>query len=187
MTDKLRCSWVTEDPLYQAYHDEEWGVPSYDDRYLFEMLTLEGAQAGLSWLMILKRRENYRRAFENFEAEKISEYGPLELKQLLQNKAIIRNELKLRSVITNAQAFLELQREFGSFSDFVWAFVDHEPRVKVWRSKEELPSFTEESILLSDELKRRGFKFVGPRIMYAFMQAVGMVVDHEEQCFLANR
>lgn len=182
--NKKRCSWVTENSLYIKYHDEEWGRPVYDDQHLFEMITLEGAQAGLSWITILKRRENYRKAFDQFDPQKISFYNEGKVKKLLTDKGIIRNELKIRSVISNARAFLKIQNEFGSFSNYLWKFVDGEPILNHWVSQEEIPASTSESLLLSKDLKNRGFKFIGPVICYAFMQAVGMVNDHTKDCFL---
>lgn len=184
---KKRCSWVTDDPLYVVYHDEEWGVPAYNDQYLFEMLSLEGAQAGLSWLTILKRRENYRKAFDGFDPAVISQYGEEKVQELLSNAGIIRNQLKIRSVITNAQIFLDVQREFGSFSSYIWQFVDGEPIVNSWATKSDVPSQTKQSNEMSRDLKRHGFKFIGPTICYAFMQATGMVNDHEEKCFLYDK
>lgn len=177
---------MTDDQIYEQYHDEEWGVPSYDDRYLFEMLTLEGAQAGLSWITILKRRENYRRAFDHFDPEKICQYDEEKVQELLQDEGIIKNQLKVRSVIKNAKAFIKLQEEFGSFSNYLWQFVDGEPKINNWASHEDVPAFTEVSTKLSKDLKARGFSFVGPRILYAFMQATGMVNDHEKKCYLAK-
>ena len=182
--DKQRCAWVTEDPLYIQYHDEEWGKPVYDDQHLFEMLSLEGAQAGLSWITILKRRENYREAFDDFDPKKVSTYCEEKVEQLLNNEGIIRNKLKIQSVITNAKAFLKIQDEFGSFSNYLWQFVDGKPIINNWSSQEEIPTFTTESESLSKDLKMRGFKFVGPVICYAYMQAVGMVHDHTKNCFL---
>ncbi|MCG3419279.1 DNA-3-methyladenine glycosylase I [Oceanobacillus jordanicus] len=184
--DRERCGWVTEDPLYVAYHDEEWGVPVEDDRKLFEMLCLEGAQAGLSWITILRRRENYRKAFDNFQPEVVSKYDEKKIEQLLADEGIIRNKLKVHSVITNAQAFLRVKEEFGSFQSYIWQFVGGKPIVNHWKSIEEVPAVTEESERLSKDLKRRGFKFVGPTICYAFMQATGMVWDHTEPCFLVR-
>lgn len=181
---KQRCAWVTDDPLYIHYHDYEWGRPVFNDHILFEMLTLEGAQAGLSWLTILKRRENYRKAFANFDPYKISLFGEENVQQLMRYPGIIRNELKIRSVITNAKAFLKIQAEYGRFSDYLWQFVDGKPIKNHWRSQEEVPTVTKESERLSKDLKKRGFSFVGPVICYAFMQAVGMVNDHTKDCFL---
>ncbi len=184
MIDKCRCEWVNaDDPLYIAYHDEEWGVPEYDDQRLFEMLLLEGAQAGLSWITILRKRENYRRLFDGFDAKKIARYGPKKIAALLDNPGIVRNRLKVNAAVTNAQLFLEVQSEFGSFSDYLWQFVDHKPIVNTWQSISDIPGFTPESDAMSKALKKRGFKFVGSTICYAFMQAVGMVNDHTTDCF----
>ena len=178
-----RCAWVTDDPLYLEYHDLEWGVPAHDDRTLFEFLVLEGAQAGLSWLTILKKRAAYREAFDLFDVEKVASYGEAKVAELLENKGIVRNGLKVRSTVTNAQNFLSVQEEFGSFSAYLWQFVDGQPLVNSWTSSAEVPVTTPESDALSKDLKKRGFKFVGSTIMYAYMQAVGMVNDHEVGCF----
>lgn len=181
---KKRCAWVTDHPLYQQYHDEEWGTPVYDDQRLFEMLSLEGAQAGLSWLTILKRRENYRNAFDHFVPEIVRDYDEDKIKKLLNNEGIIRNRLKVKSVISNAEEFIKVQEEFGSFSSYLWRFVDGEPIINHWKTAAEVPTTTIESERLSKDLKRRGFKFVGPVICYAFMQAIGMVNDHTIDCYL---
>ena len=178
-----RCQWCGDDPLYQKYHDEEWGVPVFDDRHLFEMLILEGAQAGLSWITILKRRDSYRQAFDNFDASKIALYNKKKEQELLQNEGIIRNKLKVKAAIINAQNFLEIQKEFGSFSKYIWSFVGGTPIVNSWKSLSEIPGTTKESDAMSKDLKKRGFKFVGSTICYAFMQAVGMVNDHTTDCF----
>jgi DNA-3-methyladenine glycosylase I len=178
-----RCQWTGNDALYQKYHDEEWGVPVHDDRKLFEMLILEGVQAGLSWITILRKRENYRKAFDNFDAKKICKYDSKKIEQLLNNDGIIRNRLKISAAITNAKLFLEIQKEFGSFDKFIWQFVDGKPIIKHWKTMKEIPAKTTESDLISKELKKRGFKFVGSTICYAFMQAVGMVNDHMVDCF----
>ena len=180
---KSRCAWVTDDPIYIHYHDNEWGVPIYDDRLLFEFLILEGAQAGLNWLTILKRRENYRLAFDNFDAEKISHYDENKYNELLVNAGIIRNRLKIQSTITNAQSYLKIQREFASFSDYIWQFVDGSPIHNSWESHEQAPTNTVLSDSMSNDLKKRGFKFVGTTICYAYMQAVGMVNDHITDCY----
>lgn len=177
-----RCGWVTEDPLYIAYHDEEWGVPQFDDQHLFEMLILEGAQAGLSWITILKRRENYRQAFSHFDAKKIARYDEKRLQTLLQNEGIIRNRLKIASVVINAKAFLAVQKEFGSFANYLWQFVEGKPLQTNRRSLRDVPAKTMQSDAMSNDLKKRGFKFVGSTICYAFMQAVGMVNDHVLSC-----
>lgn len=169
--------------IYAKYHDEEWGVPVHDDRVLFEFLILEGAQAGLSWYTILKRREGYKKAFKNFDPEKVSKMTDEELEALRKNKEIIRNKLKIYSVRNNARAFLEIQKEFGSFDKFIWEFVDNKPIVNEFSSLEETPAKTEISEKISKELKKRGMKFIGPTIMYAFMQAVGLVDDHILSCW----
>ncbi|HEX22038.1 MAG TPA: DNA-3-methyladenine glycosylase I [Chromatiales bacterium] len=184
MTDKCRCEWVpADDPLYIAYHDEEWGVPEYDDRRLFEMLLLEGAQAGLSWITILRKRENYRRLFDGFDAEKIARYKPKKIAALLDDPGIVRNRLKVNTAVTNAQLFLDVQNEFGSFSDYLWQFVDGEPIINAWRRISDVPASTSESDAMSKDLKKRGFKFVGSTICYAYMQSLGMVNDHTTDCF----
>ncbi|MGJ9459498.1 DNA-3-methyladenine glycosylase I [Oceanobacillus sp. CF4.6] len=184
---KERCDWVTSDPIYINYHDDEWGVPVHDDRKLFEMLTLEGAQAGLSWITILKRRENYREAFENFDPEIISKYDEKIIDGLQQNAGIIRNKSKINSVITNARAFLQVQEEFGTFDQYSWQFVDGSPIKNDWDSLAEVPAKTKRSEQMSKDMKKRGFKFVGPTICYAFMQATGMVNDHTKECFLYHQ
>jgi len=178
-----RCDWVTDDPLYIQYHDEEWGVPAHDDRYLFEMLTLEGAQAGLSWITVLRKRENYREAFDHFDAVKIAAYDDAKIAQLLDNPGIVRNRLKVNSTVSNARAFLKVQQLFGTFDRYIWWFVNHTPIQNDWRTLADVPTTTEESREMSEDLKRRGFKFVGPTICYAFMQACGMVNDHTVNCF----
>jgi DNA-3-methyladenine glycosylase I len=178
-----RCAWVGTEPLYVAYHDHEWGVPVHDDRLLFEFLVLEGAQAGLSWLTILKKREGYRRAFAGFDPGKVAAFGPTDVDRLLADPEIVRNRLKVTSAITNAQAFLRVQEEFGSFDAYVWRFVDGETIQNRWKTTEEIPAKTIEAESLSSDLKRRGFRFVGPTIMYAHMQATGMVNDHTVECF----
>lgn len=180
---KARCAWVGEDPLSIAYHDREWGVPVHDDRRLFEFLILEGAQAGLSWSTILKKRENYRRAFDSFDPERIGRYREAKVRALLANPGIVRNRLKIRSAIQNAKAFLAVQREFGSFDRFIWQFVGGGPKRNARRSLKQLPGRTQESDAMSKALKQRGFTFVGSTICYAFMQAVGMVNDHVRNCF----
>jgi len=180
---KNRCIWVNDDPTYIHYHDKEWGVPVYDDRLLFEYLILEGAQAGLSWITILKRRENYRRCFQNFDTKKIIKYDDDKCKKLLADPGIIRNRLKIQSVIINANAYLEVQKEFTNFSDYIWQFVEGEPIQNHWKSHKQVPASTKISDTMSKDLKKRGFKFVGSTICYAFMQAVGMVNDHVTDCF----
>jgi DNA-3-methyladenine glycosylase I len=175
-----RCGWVPEgDPLYVAYHDEEWGVPSRDERHLFEMLVLEGAQAGLSWSTILHKREGYRDAFAGFDAEKVARFGPRDVERLMGDAGIVRNRLKIGSAIANALAILEV----GGLGDLVWSFVGDEPKVNRWKTLSEIPAATEESKAMSKELKRRGFRFVGPTVCYAFMQACGLVNDHTTDCF----
>jgi len=183
MTDVNRCNWCGNDPLYVAYHDQEWGVPVYDDRTLFEFLILEGAQAGLSWSTILKKREGYRSAFDGFDAEKVARYDGIKISALLTNPGIVRNQLKIGSAVTNAQAFLKIQGEWGSFSDYLWSFVDGRPIQNARRSLAEIPAKTPLAEALSKDLKKRGFRFVGPTIIYAHMQATGMVNDHLVTCF----
>lgn len=178
-----RCNWATSDPLYIEYHDKEWGVPVHDDRELFEMLCLEGAQAGLSWITILKKRENYRKAFDNFDAKKIVRYDARKVKQLLANEGIVRNRLKVAAFIQNAKIFLEVTKEFGSFDAFIWQFVGGKPKTNARTTLKHVPPTTPESDTMSKELKKRGFKFVGSTICYAFMQATGMVNDHLVTCF----
>ncbi len=184
MTSVKRCEWVpNNDPLYQRYHDEEWGVPVHDDRKLFEFLILDGAQAGLSWRTILHKRENYRKAYDGFDPQKVARYDEQKIAQLLSDPGIVRNRLKVRASVENARAFLKIQEEFGSFDAFIWQFVDGKPRQNRWKSLSEIPARTPESDAMSKELKRRGFKFVGSTICYAFMQAAGMVNDHVVDCF----
>jgi DNA-3-methyladenine glycosylase I len=177
-----RCGWCTDDPLYIAYHDDEWGVPSHDERHLFEMLILEGAQAGLSWITILRKRENYRMAFDDFDAGRVARYTPARIGKLLKNPGIVRNRLKLNATVTNAKAVLEIRKEFGSFDRFVWQFVGGRPKRNAWRSYRDAPTRSPESDALSRALIERGCKFVGSTIIYAYMQAVGMVNDHETSC-----
>ena len=181
------CVWPGTDPLYLAYHDTEWGVPVHDDRLLFEMLILEGAQAGLSWSTILKKRENYRRAFDNFDAKKISRYDARKVKSLLADAGIVRNRLKITATIQNAKAFLAVQKEFGSFDKYIWQFVGGKPIQNHRKSLKEIPPRTPESDAMSKDLLKCGFKFVGSTISYAFMQAVGMVNDHTTDCFRHKR
>ncbi len=180
---KDRCKWVGSDPLYIEYHDKEWGFPVHDDKKLFEFIILEGAQAGLSWLTILKRRENYRKAFADFDVEKVARFSEKKIKKLLTDPGIIRNELKVRSAVTNAQAFLKIQEEFGSFDAYSWQFVGGKCKINKWKAMNDLPATTKESDAFSKDLKKRGFKFVGSTIIYAHMQAVGMVNDHTTDCF----
>ena len=181
--EKARCGWSTTDPVYIAYHDREWGLPLHDDRRLFEMLILEGAQAGLSWITVLKKRDNYRKAFDNFDAAKVARYDAKKVRELLQNEGIIRNRLKIAAAISNAQAFLAVKKEFGSFDKYIWQFVGGKPLNNKRRSMSELPATTPQSDAMSKDLKKRGFRFVGSTICYAFMQAVGMVNDHAVGCF----
>lgn len=180
---KKRCTWCGEDPLYMAYHDEEWGVPVHDDQRLFEFLILEGAQAGLSWITVLRKRENYRLAFDKFDYHKVAKYTEDDIERLLANEGIIRNKLKLKSAIKNAQGVLAIQAEFGSFDRYIWRFVDGVTVQNNWPSLAEVPAKTPISELMSKDLKKRGFNFVGPTICYAFMQATGMVNDHTTDCF----
>jgi DNA-3-methyladenine glycosylase I len=182
--EKRRCDWVSlADPRYVTYHDEEWGVPLHDDNELFEMLVLEGAQAGLSWGTILRKRENFRRAFDDFDPRRVAKYDERKVRSLLSDPGIIRNELKVRSAVRNAKAFLAVQSEYGSFDPYVWRFVGDRPKINRWKSSSEIPATTEESAAMSRDLLRRGFTFVGPTICYAHMQATGMVNDHLVGCF----
>lgn len=183
MDDRIRCEWGREPEIYRNYHDYEWGVPIHDDRLLFEMLNLEGAQAGLNWYLILQKRENYRLLFDNFEAEKIARYSDEKLLSLVQDARIVRNRLKIQAVVTNAIAFLAVQNEFGSFDRYLWQFVGGKPITNHWAQMSELPASTPQSDALSKDLKKRGFKFIGTTICYAFMQAVGMVNDHTVECY----
>ncbi|MBM4160659.1 MAG: DNA-3-methyladenine glycosylase I [Ignavibacteria bacterium] len=178
-----RCGWSTSDPLYLNYHDKEWGVPIHDDRKLFEMLILEGAQAGLSWITILKKRNNYREAFDNLDAARVARYDARKKKQLLRDEGIIRNRLKIEAAVGNAKAFLSVQKEFGSFDAYIWQFVGGKPKLNRWKTLKEIPPKTPESDAMSKDLKKRGFRFVGSTICYAFMQAVGMVNDHVVTCY----
>jgi len=180
---KTRCGWLTNDPLYLAYHDSEWGVPEHDDRKLFELLILEGAQAGLSWLTILKKRKNYRQAFAHFDAGKIATFGEKQVAALLANEGIVRNRLKIAATIQNAHAFLAVQKEYGSFAAYLWQFVSDRPKANTWQTLKEVPAKTAESDAMSKALAKSGFKFVGSTICYAFMQAAGMVNDHTVDCF----
>jgi len=183
MMDVKRCAWAGSSRLMQDYHDKEWGRPIHDDRKLFEFLVLEGAQAGLSWSTILKKRENYRKAFDNFDPNKIAKYDDKKIEKLLSNDGIIRNKLKVSATIQNARAFLKIKKEFGSFDKYIWQFVKHKTIRNSWKSLKQLPSATKESDTMSKDLKTRGFNFVGPTICYAFMQAVGMTNDHVKGCF----
>lgn len=181
--EKTRCPWANRDPIYIAYHDREWGVPLHDDLRWFEFLLLEGAQAGLSWLTVLKKRENYRRAFEGFNPRKIARYNSEKVMSLLKDAGIIRNRLKIRAAVENAKAFLGVQKEFGSFDAYMWQFVGGKPKRNAWKSLKQIPAHTKESDALSKDLIQRGFKFVGSTICYAHMQATGMVNDHLLSCF----
>ncbi len=180
---KTRCAWNTEDPLYLKYHDEEWGVPVHDDRRLFERMVLEGAQAGLSWITILKRRENYRRAFDRFDIETVAAYGDRDAERLLHDEGIIRNRLKIKSALNNARRVLQIQADYGSLDAFLWSFVGGRTRVNHWKTNREVPAATPESAAMSKALKEAGFTFVGPTICYALMQAAGLVNDHTVDCF----
>jgi len=182
-TTKTRCAWAGTDPIYVAYHDTEWGVPVHDDRQLFEFLVLEGAQAGLSWITILKKRDGYRRAFAGFDPRKVARFGDAKLAALLEDSGIVRNRAKLASAIRNARAFLEVQKEHGSFAEYQWSFVGGRPQQNRWQSMKQIPPRTALSDALSKDLRRRGFNFVGSTIIYAHMQAVGMVNDHVVGCF----
>ena len=181
-----RCAWANKSELEQSYHDHEWGVPIHDDRSLFEFLVLEGAQAGLSWSTILKKREGYRKAFDNFDARKIARYSEDDISRLLANPEIIRNRLKINAAITNAKAFLKVREQFGSFDQYIWQFVHGRPVQNSWERLADIPCNTPESEAMSKDLRKRGFKFVGTKICYAFMQAVGMVNDHVVECFRYN-
>jgi len=180
---KHRCGWCLSSDLYKAYHDEEWGVPVYDDNTLFEFLILETFQAGLSWITVLKKRENFRKAFDNFDYKKIATYHQKKIDSLLENEGIIRNKLKVNATITNAQAFMNIQKEFGSFSKYIWGFVDGKPIKNNIKNYKDAPGNTPLSDTISKDLKKRGFKFVGSTVIYAHMQAIGMVNDHEVNCY----
>ena len=183
---KKRCDWLTDEDIYVEYHDKEWGVPVYDDRKLFEMLILEGSQAGLSWITILKRRVTYRKAYDNFDPEKMAKWNSVKINKLLKDPGIIRNKLKVAAAKQNAQAYLNIIKEYGSFKDFLWSFVNGRPINNSWKSISEIPATTKESDAMSNALKKKDFKFVGSTICYAFMQAVGMVNDHITKCFRYN-
>ncbi len=183
MANRTRCPWAGSDPLYLSYHDEEWGVPRPDDRALFEMLILEGAQAGLSWITILRKRDAYRRAFDGFDAARIARYTDARLAKLLANEGIVRNRLKIEGTVKNARAYLAVQAEFGSFDRYIWQFVGGRPLQNAWTAPRDVPARTPESDAMSRDLKRRGFTFAGSKICYAFMQAVGLVNDHLATCF----
>jgi DNA-3-methyladenine glycosylase I len=179
---KTRCVWVTKDQIYIDYHDKEWGKPVHDDNKLFEFLILETFQAGLSWITILKKRENFRKAFDNFDFEKVAQYNKAKFDELINNAGIIRNKLKIKSAISNAKAFIEVRKEFGTFSNYIWGFVNHKPIINNWKTNDEIPAKTNLSDTLSKDLKKRGFKFVGSTVVYAHMQATGMVNDHLVDC-----
>ena len=180
---KARCGWPASEPIMVTYHDEEWGVPVHDDRKLFEFLVLESAQAGLSWLTVLRKREGYRKAFADFDPVKVARFDTKKIETLLQNPAIIRNRLKVQATINNAQQFLKIQEEFGTFAKYIWRFVDGKPIRNKWRKLSQLPAITKEAEVLSQDLKSRGFKFLGPTVIYAHMQATGMVNDHMVDCY----
>ncbi len=182
----IRCEWANGSEIEKHYHDTEWGVPLHDDRKLFEFLVLEGAQAGLSWLTVLKKRKEYRKSFDNFDAEAIAQYSPRKIEELLLNTRIIRNRLKITAAVNNARAFLKVQKEFGSFDAYIWSFVNGTPVQNTWNNPSDIPAQTTISQIMSKELKKKGFSFVGPTICYAFMQAVGMVNDHITWCFRYN-
>jgi DNA-3-methyladenine glycosylase I len=186
MSEKHRCGWCKGDALYEAYHDKEWGVPVYDDAILFEFLILETFQAGLSWITILRKRDNFRVAFDNFDYKKIANYEQDKIDLLLQDSGIIRNKLKVKAAVSNAQAFIEIQKEFGSFSSYIWQFVDGTPIKNAFKSYKDTPANTPLSDAVSKDLKKRGFKFVGSTVIYAHMQATGMINDHEVDCFRYN-
>lgn len=178
-----RCKWANHHELLKVYHDEEWGLPIHDDKALYECLVLQGNQAGLSWMTILKKRDNYRKAFDNFDYKKIAKYDSEKIEELMNNSGIIRNRLKINSAISNAKALLEVQKEFGSFEKYIWKFTNHKPLINGFKAYSEIPASTEVSEIMSKELKKRGFKFIGSTICYAFMQASGMVNDHVTSCF----
>ncbi|MGB5156888.1 MAG: DNA-3-methyladenine glycosylase I [Desulfobacterales bacterium] len=180
---KIRCKWAGLDPVYIDYHDNEWGVEVHDDRLLFEFLVLEGAQAGLNWITILKKRNNYKAAFDGFDPEKISRYDSDKIRALLENKGIIRNRLKIESAVNNARAFLAVKKEFNSFDAYIWSFVGGKQKTNAWETYSRIPGYSKESTAMSRDLKKRGFGFAGPTICYAFMQATGMVNDHTTDCF----
>ncbi|TPN87551.1 DNA-3-methyladenine glycosylase I [Aquimarina algicola] len=184
---KHRCGWCVGDPLYEAYHDNEWGVPVHDDQILFEFLVLETFQAGLSWITILRKRENFRVAFDHFDYRIIANYNDTKKESLLQDAGIIRNKLKVNATISNAQNFIKVQEEFGSFDNYIWGFIDQKPIKNSWKHHKDCPATTEMSDRISKDLKKRGFKFVGSTVVYAFMQATGMVNDHVQECFRYNK
>lgn len=187
MAARKRCPWCGDDPLYTAYHDQEWGVPSHNDTHLFEMLILEGAQAGLSWITILRKRDAYRRAFAEFDPQRVARFTQARVAKLLQNAGIVRNRLKIESAVGNAKAFLAVQREYGSFAAWLWSFVDNQPLRQRRRSLRDVPARTDLSDQISKDLRRRGFRFVGSTIVYAYLQATGLVDDHVDGCWKAHR
>lgn len=182
-SNKLRCNWCGNDPLYMKYHDEEWGVPVHEDRKHFEFLVLESAQAGLSWITILRKRENYRKAYDDFDFNKVAQYDNEKVNELIQNQGIVRNKLKIAASINNAKMFLKIQEEFGSFDNYIWAFVDNKPLINHWDSISKVPATSELSDKVSKDLKNRGFKFLGSTITYAHLQATGIINDHITSCF----
>lgn len=182
----LRCQWVSEDPLYIAYHDEEWGEPVFDEKTLFEFLVLESAQAGLSWITILRKRENYREAYDSFDPHKVKEYDNDKIFELMSNEGIVRNRRKIEASINNAKRFIEVQEEFGSFKSYIWRFVDGKPLVGTWNTLEEVPVSTPLSDKITKDMKKRGFKFIGTTIIYSYLQAVGIINDHTTDCFKYN-
>ena len=182
-----RCNWIKDDSDYLKYHDEEWGVAQYDDQKLFELLVLESAEAGLNWLMILKKRENYRLAYDNFDPNKVAEFNEEKALELLNHKGIIRSKLKIKSSIQNAKRFLEIQKQYGSFSNYIWQYVDYKPILNNWLRSEDVPNETALSLAICKDMKKRGFTFIGSRIIYAFMQAIGMVNDHVDDCFISKK
>ncbi|MBC5583028.1 DNA-3-methyladenine glycosylase I [Eggerthella sp. NSJ-70] len=184
MEEKRRCSWAGDDPTYVDYHDNEWGRPTHDDRMLFELLVLEGAQAGLSWITVLRKREAYREAFDGFDPGAVARHGEAKVEELMANEGIVRNRLKINAAIANAKLFLDVVDEFGSFDAFIWGYVDGEPIVNRWEAQEDVPATTPLSDRISKDLKKRGFKFVGPTIVYAYLQSIGMVNDHVTDCFV---
>lgn len=184
--EKTRCGWCEKDDLYRDYHDKEWGKPVYDDETIFEFLILESFQAGLSWYTILTKRENFKKAFDNFDYKKIAKYSDAKIEELMQNQGIVRNRLKVLATVTNAQKFMEIQKEFGSFSKYIWSFVGGKPIDNKPKTLKDIPATTEISDKLSKDLKKRGFKFMGSTVVYAHMQATGMVNDHVENCFVRN-
>ncbi len=187
MKDKIRCDWCITTPLYKKYHDEEWGIPLRDERRLFEMLILEGAQAGLSWITILNKRDNYRAAYDNFDVHKVAKYGENKVAALLEDAGIVRNRLKIRASITNAQEFIKIAEEYGSFAKYIWGFVDNKPIINSLKTMDDYPASTDLSDKISKDLKKRGMKFVGSTIIYAYMQSIGMVDDHLNSCWRKNR